>query len=97
MTDFDNLKVMADQLWLYFKPKIERMNALNVKFFRAQVVSNPGNNKLEIRRSNLDTTTFTLPCTNAMSSAAVGSQVIVFVLGDLSNAVVVSDGKMTAL
>ena len=96
MTDMDQFKVMADQLWLYLEPKVKALMSSNVKFFRAQVVSNPGDGTLEVRKP-FETGTITLPCTTAISSAAVGSQVIVFVLGNLSNAVVVSDGKMTEL
>lgn len=96
MTDMDQFLVMADKLWDYFKKKIKDMLSTHVSYFRAQVVSNPGNGTLEIRRP-FDQTTLNLPCTQAISDASEGDQVIVFVLGDLSNAVVVSDGKMTKL
>ena len=96
VNETEQMKILADQLWGYFKPKVKDMLRTSVSFFRAQVVTNPGDGTLEVQRPS-DTTTMTLPCTTAMSSAAVDDQVIVFVLGDLSNAVVVSDGKMTAL
>ena len=96
MSEAEQMKVLADQIWYYFQPKVKDMLRTSVSYFRAQVVTNPGDGTLEVKRPS-DTTTMTLPCTSAVSGAAVDDQVIVFVLGDLSNAVVVSDGKMTAL
>lgn len=96
MDDQEQMKVLADQLFLYMKPKIEKMMQSNVKFFRAQVVSNPGNNTLEVQQA-FDNTTMTLPCATGISSAVAGDQVTVLILGSLSNAVVVSDGKMSTL
>lgn len=96
MNDTENMKILADQLFLYMKPKIEAMMQSSVSFFRAQVVSNPGNNTLEVQRA-FDTTTMTLPCTTSIAGAVAGDQVVVFVLGSLSNAIVISDGMMTTL
>lgn len=93
MNDMENMRVFADQLWKYMVPKLKSMFASNVSYFRAQVVSNPGNNTLEVQRP-VENGTLTLPCTTAMSGAAVGQQVTVLVMGSLSNAVVVADGKM---
>lgn len=96
MDDQEQMKILADNLFFYMKPKIEKMMLNNVKFFRAQVVSNPGNNTLEVQQA-FDTTTMTLPCSTGVSSAVAGDQVTVLVMGSLSNAVVVSDGKMSTL
>lgn len=96
MNDSEQMKVLADQLFLYMKPKIQQMLNSSVFFFRAQVVSNPGNNTLVVQRP-MESNTLTLPCSNSIASAAAGDQVVVFVLGSLSNAVVVSDGKMSTL
>lgn len=93
MNDMENMRVFADQLWKYMVPKLDSKFASNVSYFRAQVVSNPGNNTLEVERP-LETGTLTLPCTTAMSGAQAGQQVTVLVMGSLSNAVVVADGKM---
>lgn len=94
--EVEQMKIFADQLWGYFKPKIKDMMRTNVKFFRAKVVSNPGDGTLVVQKP-FDSTTLTLPCTQTMESAQANSQVIVFVLGNLSNAVVVSDGKFSSL
>lgn len=93
MNDMENMRVFADQLWKYMVPKLDSKFASNVSYFRAEVVSNPGNNKLEVQRP-VENGTLTLPCTNAMSGAQTGQQVTVLVMGSLSNAVVVADGKM---
>ena len=96
MNDTEQMQVFADQLFEYMRPKIKRMMHSNVSFFRAQVVSNPGNNTLEVQRA-FDTTTMTLPCATGISGASAGDQVTVLVMGSLSNAVVISDGTMSTL
>lgn len=96
MDDNEQMKILADQLFLYMKPKIAKMMSTNVSFFRAQVVSNPGSNTLVVQRP-LETATLTLPCASGISGASAGDQVTVLVLGNLSNAVVVSDGMMSTL
>lgn len=96
MNDQENMRVLADQLFLYMQPKIKKMMRNNVSFFRAEVVSNLGNNRLVVQRP-LETSTLTLPCSNSIASATTGDQVTVLVFGSLSNAVVVSDGMMSTL
>ena len=93
MNDTEQMKVLADQLWDYFKPKLQDEMRRNVQFFRAQVVSNPGSNTLEVKRP-FENSTLVLPCTKAMSYAAAGDEVIGLTFGSLSNAVIFSDGKM---
>ena len=93
MNDMEDMRVFADQLWKYMVPKLKSMFASNVSYFRAQVVSNPGDGTLVVSRP-LENGTLTLPCTTAMSGATTGQQVTVLVMGNLSNAVVVADGKM---
>ena len=89
----ENLRTFADQLWKYIVPKIDSKFASNVSYFRAQVVSNLGNNKLEVQRP-LENGTLTLPCVRAMSGAQAGQQVVALVMGSLSNAIIVGDGKL---
>lgn len=96
INETEQMKIFADQLWGYIKPKVKKMLSANVQYFRAEVDGNLGNNTLVVKRP-LDTTTLTLPCTTAMSGASKGDQVTVFVFGDLTNAVVVSDGKFSTL
>ena len=97
MSDNEQMRVLAQQLWKnYMEPQVDKKLALAVKYFRAEVVSNPGNNVLEVKRP-LDSTVLELPCTNGMTGAQAGDQCIVFVFGNLSNAVVVSDGRFRSL
>ena len=97
MNENEQMRVLAQQLWKnYMEPQVEKKLALTVRYFRAQVVSNPGNNTLEVQRAG-DANAMTLPCTNVMSDAAAGDQCVVFVFGNLSNAVVVTDGTFSSL
>lgn len=89
----ENLRTFANQLWKYMVPKLNAMFASNVSYFRAQVVSNPGNNMLEVQRP-LENGTLTLPCTDMMAHAKPGQQVVALVMGSLSNAIVVGGGKL---
>lgn len=93
MNDMENMRVFADQLWKYMVPKINAKLSSNVSYFRAQVVSNPGDGTLVIQRP-LENGTLTLPCTAAASNAQPGQQVVALVMGSLSNAVVVGDGML---
>lgn len=94
MNDMESMRTFADQLWKYMVPKINAKLSSNVSYFRAQVVSNPGNNMLEVQRP-VENGTLTLPCVTAMSGAQAGQQVVALVMGSMSNAVVVADGKMS--
>lgn len=68
----------------------------NVTSYRAQVVSVDSTARTMVVQRPFDTPV-TLPYTDGASSLAVGSQCVVFVLGDSSNAVVVSDGRLSTL
>lgn len=89
----ESMRTFADQLWKYMVPKLDSKFASNVSYFRAQVVSNPGNNKLEVQRP-MENGTLTLPCVRAMSGAQAGQQVVALVMGSMSNAIIVGDGKL---
>jgi hypothetical protein len=89
----EEMRVFADQLWKYFEPKLKDAMALQVGYFRAEVVSNPGDGALIVKRP-FESENLTLPCTNAMAGASAGDQVIAFTLGSMSNAVVVADSRM---
>ena len=92
-SDMESMRTFADQLWKYMVPKLDSKFASNVSYFRAQVVSNPGNNKLEVQRP-VENGTLTLPCVRAMSGAQAGQQVVALVMGSMSNAIIVGDGKL---
>ena len=93
MNDMENMRVFADQLWKYMVPKLDSKFASNVSYFRAVVVSNPGNNKLEVQRP-VENGTLTLPCVDSVAHAQPGQQVVALVMGSMSNAIVVGDGKL---
>jgi hypothetical protein len=91
--DMDNMRVFADQLWKYMVPKLRKLFSSNVSYFRAQVVSNPGDGTLVIQRP-VETGTLTLPCVDSVAHAQPGQQVVALVMGSLSNAIVVGDGTL---
>lgn len=93
MNDMENMRVFADQLWKYMVPKLKSMFASNVSYFRAKVVSNPGNNSLEVQRP-VENGTLTLPCVDSVAHAQPGQQVVALVMGSMSNAIVIGDGKL---
>lgn len=93
MNDMESMRTFADQLWKYMVPKLDSKFASNVSYFRAQVKTNLGNNMLEVERP-LEGGTLVLPCTNAMSGAVADQQVVALVMGSMSNAIVVGDGKL---
>ena len=67
-----------------------------VQSYRAQVVSVDSAAQTMTVQKPFDEAV-TLPYTNGAASLTAGDQCIVFVLGDSSNAVVVSDGKLRSL
>lgn len=90
---------LAENIWKnYILPKVRKLDADTVKFYRAEVVTNDGNNKLTIKRPYDDS--YQVSCTDGMSSATTGTQVLVFKFGNginNSNHLVVAtgDGNLT--
>lgn len=85
----------ANNLWEnYIKKKFEEANADILSYYRAEVVSNDGNNKLTIQRPYDDP--YQVSCTDDMSEAVAGMQVIVVRFGNSannSNHIVVAKGN----
>ena len=85
----------ADNLWQnYIKPKYKDDSKNALSFYRAEVVSNDGNNKLTIKRPYDEP--YQVSCTDGMADATVGMQVLVLRFGNdvnNSNHLVVSDGE----
>lgn len=67
-----------------------------VRYFRAQVVTPADGKTMQVRRP-FDETVLTLPYSSAASELKAGDQCIVLVLGELSNAIVFSDGRMRSI
>ena len=72
---------------------VEPRLARTVGFYRAQVVGAANNGKITVQRP-FDQTPVALPYTKAAANLTVGSQCIVLMLGNASNAIVFSDGMM---
>lgn len=89
--DFERL---ANAIGSYvMKHFVEPRLARTVGFYRAQVVGAASNGKITVQRP-FDQTPVALPYTKAAESLTVGSQCIVLMLGNASNAIVFSDGMM---
>lgn len=96
MPNENEMKMLADSLWTYFQPKVEKLVTSNVWYFRAQVTKAASGGKITVRRP-FDKE-IALPYVSSMASATVGSQVTVFVLGlSLTNAVIIGDGTLSNL
>ena len=84
----------ADNFWKnYIRPKVREEFKDLIAFYRAEVVSNDGSNTLTIQRP-FDTP-YQVSCTNAMSSATAGDQVLVMRFGlgvNNKNHIVVATG-----
>ena len=81
------LRIFAQNLWdKFFADKVRTSTSDCVRFYRATVTANPGGNRLTVQRP-FDSP-ITLPCTDRMTNAAVGDQVMILVMGSFTNAIV---------
>lgn len=99
--DNEYMRIFADNLMDYIEKRLNDRLSRYVSHFRAAVRRDPGDpavgsNTMTVIRP-FDNTPLTLPCSNGIANAAAGSQVTVYVHGDLSNAFVISDGMMRTL
>lgn len=89
------LAEFANNLWEnYIKKKFEEENADILSYYRAEVVSNDGDKKLTIQRPYDEP--YQVSCTDDMSEAVAGMQVIVVRFGNSannSNHIVVAKGN----
>lgn len=95
--DNAQLAEFANNLWKnYIQPKYKNDNKNALSFYRAEIVSNDGNNRLTIMRP-FDTP-YQVSCTDGMSEAPAGTPVLVLQFGNdvnSSNHLVVSDAEGT--
>ncbi|MBQ1776842.1 MAG: hypothetical protein II266_04760 [Clostridia bacterium] len=96
MNENEAMQTMAEGIWQYLKPKIERMTARNVSYFRATVTAAAADGKIAVRkpRENKD---ILLPYVTSAAGLAVGDQCTVLVFGSASNAFIVGDGTLSGL
>lgn len=76
----------------YVKPKLDKC----VTFFVAEVTAAPSAGVISVQKP-FDSTVYDLPYTADAAGLTVGDQCTVFVLGSMTNAVVVGDGKYNAI
>ena len=71
----------ADNLWNnYIKPKMREELRNSVSFYKATITANAGDGTLTVQRPYDNAVT--VSCTDDLKSASVGTQVVVFVLGN---------------
>ena len=93
----ENIRELAYNLWNNFiKPRVKKMQNDNVRFFKAKVVTAASNGKITVQKP-FDTGTMQLPYVTSAANLTVGSQCIVLVLGDYSNAIVLGNGTLSNL
>lgn len=93
MNNNQEIKALADNLWVYFEPKIKAMLSSGVSFYRAQITAAAANNRITVQRP-FDDTEISLPYVSSAAELPVGSQVTVLVLGSPSNAIVLGSGTL---
>lgn len=89
---------LADALWRFFEPKIDEKLSNSLRYFRAVVVQNTGNNTLKVQRP-FDPSPITLPCVGSIATATAGTQVVVvmFGKGTAANSVVIGSNLLQNL
>ena len=93
----ESIKTLASNLWNNFiKDRVKTMHKDNVRYFRATVVGVANNGTMQVQKP-FDNTIMTLPYVTSAGSLTAGSQCVVLVLGDYSNAIVLGDGKLSNL
>ena len=92
----DNFEILADNIGKYVMEKyVKPYLALNVSFFRAKVTGAASGGKITIQRPFDDP--IALPYVGSAAGLTVGSQCVVLVLGSMSNAIILGDGKLSNL
>lgn len=90
----DDSKYMAefaDNLWKnYIKPRMRDELRNNVTFYKATIATNPGDGTLTVQQPFDNAVT--IACSDDLRTAAVGTQVVVFVLGsgNAANSIAIS-------
>lgn len=93
----ESIKTLASNLWNNFiKDRVKNMHKDNVRYFRATVVTGASGGTMQVQKP-FDSTVMTLPYVTSAGSLTAGSQCVVLVLGDYSNAIVLGDGKLSNL
>lgn len=91
----DEMKALADALWAYIEPKIEKKLRDCVRFYRATITTAAANGVMGVT-APYGTEVF-LPYVGSASGLAVNSQCVVAEFGSASNAVVIGDGMISNL
>lgn len=97
MSQQTGMKAFADNVGKYIYEKfVAPKMAQKIGYFRAEVTSAASGGKITVQRP-FDTTSYALPYVGSAASLAVGDQCIVMVLGTMSNAIILGDGRLSNL
>ena len=93
----NEMRNIADGIGKYIVEKhVKPLLASYISFFKAEVTANPSGGLISVQKP-FDDTVLNLPYTAAAAGLTAGDQCTVFVLGSMTNAVVVGDGKYNAV
>ena len=91
------MREFADNIGKYIVEKhVKPLHTSYVSFFKAEVKTAPSGGVISVQKP-FDNTIFEFPYTADAAGLTVGDQCTVFVLGSMTNAVVVGDGKYNAM
>lgn len=93
----EQMKDLAEALWVYFQPKVLELLRGGVSFYRAQVVAEAGEGKTITVQKPMDSTRLALPFVPSAQELKVGDQALVLVFGSQSNAIVLGNGLLSNL
>ena len=89
---------LANELWNFFEARIDEKLSNTMRYFRAVVIQNTGNNTLKVQRP-FDPSAMTLPCVGSIANATAGTQVVVVMFGKgaAANSVVIGSNLLQNL
>lgn len=93
------MQELADNLWVYFRPKIEERLQNVITFYRAYV-STPFDNEKNVIgvKRPFDIQEVFLPCAHSLHNAQVDDQVTVVIFGkNKNNSFVVGNGSLSSV
>lgn len=96
MDNMQDILTLAESLWEYIEPKVDKKISRTVSYYRAEVTAAAANGKITVKKP-FDDTPLALPYVSSAANLQVGQQATVLVLGTEANSVIISDGSLSTL
>lgn len=96
MDNMQDILTLAESLWEYIEPKVDKKISRTVSYYRAEVTAAAANGKITVKKP-FDDTPLALPYVSSAANLQVGQQATVLVLGTESNSFIIGDGKLSNL